>query len=549
MEAIRAKDPQISSFIKLQEQLQDANNKIQELVDENLKLKSSISIRDQELARAGRLIGDGAQSPADMTTTSHLVSGAEVAQSANKRIIDQLNSQVDFLNDQLAQREAQLALISRKWNAFESLESDLAMRNATIKSLKEDNTELIERVRTLEKKLLQWSGGNSPWRRSGPPTSSSADPLQGSAEWKALDEALEKGVDQQRLLSEKVALMKEVETLKAQVEQLSNTSPPPPPPPSTTTTTSSASRRPSLLKGREKEKGDKELIQELNKEIETLRRQNKSLTKQASDLDSRLALLSRQTQQQQQQQPAAVEQQQRETAEKLEKILQDNLFLQQSLQSKENLLFQLSRDHERLTALHQQTVNDWQDMEKMNREIQEKYVILEKSHLEVKEQYQQLLQNSQQQRRESVLSQNDYHHLVEELEEKEKVIIQLQDELEQKKAEMIRLSRPWPVAAATTTSRLPSTTTTSATSNTSSNTTTILAGEKKERDVQLVDNDHIEEEYKQQISILSAENQLTRDRLTTLQEDYDKQHQQLQDHENIVIYNMVIPWNPNEDKV
>eukprot|EP00975_Prorocentrum_lima_P042569 8942857-Prorocentrum_lima.AAC.1 len=62
-----------------------------------------------------------------MTTTSHLVSGAEVAQSANKRIIDQLNSQVDFLNDQLAQREAQLALISRKWNAFESLESDLAM--------------------------------------------------------------------------------------------------------------------------------------------------------------------------------------------------------------------------------------------------------------------------------------------------------------------------------------------------------------------------------------------------------------------------------------
>lgn len=155
MEALRSKDPQISAFTKMQEQLQDANNKIQELIEENLKLKSSISIRDQELARAGRLIGDGAQSPADLTT--HLVSGAEVAQSANKRIIDQLNSQVDFLNDQLAQREAQLALISRKWNAFESLESDLAMRNATIKSLKDDNTQLIERVRTLEKKVSQES--------------------------------------------------------------------------------------------------------------------------------------------------------------------------------------------------------------------------------------------------------------------------------------------------------------------------------------------------------------------------------------------------------
>lgn len=77
-------------------------------------------------------------------------------EAANKRIIDQLNGQVDFLNDQLAQREAQIALMTRKWAAVEQLESDLDVRNAHIDNLKEENSRLAERVRGLERKVSSY---------------------------------------------------------------------------------------------------------------------------------------------------------------------------------------------------------------------------------------------------------------------------------------------------------------------------------------------------------------------------------------------------------
>jgi hypothetical protein len=103
-----------------------------------LKLKSSLSVREQELSRAGRLIGDAANTLLNDSTNDaaslhqtyyeSIANSSQVIDAANKRIIDQLNGQVDFLNDQLAQREAQLAMMAMKWSTIEQMESDLNLR-------------------------------------------------------------------------------------------------------------------------------------------------------------------------------------------------------------------------------------------------------------------------------------------------------------------------------------------------------------------------------------------------------------------------------------
>lgn len=59
--ASKEKNETLAAFNLVQSQLQEANVKVQDLLDQNLKLKSALSIREQELSRAGRLIGDAAQ--------------------------------------------------------------------------------------------------------------------------------------------------------------------------------------------------------------------------------------------------------------------------------------------------------------------------------------------------------------------------------------------------------------------------------------------------------------------------------------------------------
>jgi hypothetical protein len=61
------------------------------------------------------------------------------ADVANKRIIDQLNAQVDFLNDQLATREAQLIEHGDKMLQFESLRAELVHRNGLLETTRATN--------------------------------------------------------------------------------------------------------------------------------------------------------------------------------------------------------------------------------------------------------------------------------------------------------------------------------------------------------------------------------------------------------------------------
>lgn len=76
-----------------------------------------------------------------------------MADSANARIIDQLNGQVDFLNDQLATREAQLASLSEKLLGAQELRLECDNRGKLLDASREENAMLIAELRELEDKV------------------------------------------------------------------------------------------------------------------------------------------------------------------------------------------------------------------------------------------------------------------------------------------------------------------------------------------------------------------------------------------------------------
>ncbi len=123
----------------LRDQLDTASKKIKESEEEIGRLRSSLVAREQELSRSNRLIGNAAArsllgdsaTASGNAATSQVLSSPidpQVIDASNKRIIDQLNSQVDFLNEQLAFREAQLANLHGHLQEAEVLKTDLAVR-------------------------------------------------------------------------------------------------------------------------------------------------------------------------------------------------------------------------------------------------------------------------------------------------------------------------------------------------------------------------------------------------------------------------------------
>lgn len=126
----------------LRDQLDAASKKIKESEEEMGRLKSSLVAREQELSRSNRLIGNAAarsllgdSTSSGNAATSQILSSPidpQVVDASNKRIIDQLNSQVDFLNEQLAFREAQLANLHGHLQESEVLKTDLAVRYVVI---------------------------------------------------------------------------------------------------------------------------------------------------------------------------------------------------------------------------------------------------------------------------------------------------------------------------------------------------------------------------------------------------------------------------------
>jgi hypothetical protein len=116
----------------LRKQLEEAHCKIRDSEVEINTLKSAVAAREQELSRASRLIGNGAVNATIQDSTVNqsfgMITGMDPASVdlANKRIIDQLNGQVDFLNSQLAFREAQIAELYQNANESQALKHEIA---------------------------------------------------------------------------------------------------------------------------------------------------------------------------------------------------------------------------------------------------------------------------------------------------------------------------------------------------------------------------------------------------------------------------------------
>ena len=107
---------------KLRAQVDSLTSQLRVSEEERVKLDNAVRRREQELTTSvqhkswdgqGNVMSMALQH-GDSTTMDSKLEMLVMADSANNRIIDQLNGQVDFLNDQLALREAQLADIGDK---------------------------------------------------------------------------------------------------------------------------------------------------------------------------------------------------------------------------------------------------------------------------------------------------------------------------------------------------------------------------------------------------------------------------------------------------
>lgn len=121
----------------LRSQLEAANKAFGTKDEECKRLLSAVAAREQEISRSSKLISAGAKGATGTVDagvgSGLLLAGSRVDQYvasdiANKRLIDQLNGQVDFLNNELAKREAQLVEVNDKLLQYEQLRAEFAHR-------------------------------------------------------------------------------------------------------------------------------------------------------------------------------------------------------------------------------------------------------------------------------------------------------------------------------------------------------------------------------------------------------------------------------------
>lgn len=126
-------------------QVDDLNMKLETAKLENKNLEASVASREQELRRNIRTISSlemhiskappltGAASAAHSSSSNSGIGTTpvevlEAVDIANKRLIDQLNGQVDFLNEQLALKEAQVKDMTALARASDQFKYDIKMK-------------------------------------------------------------------------------------------------------------------------------------------------------------------------------------------------------------------------------------------------------------------------------------------------------------------------------------------------------------------------------------------------------------------------------------
>ena len=146
----------------LRAQLDAANKAFNAKDDECKRLQSAVAAREQEITRSSKLLSAGAKggmsSEGDSAGAGMLLAGSRVehyaaSDVANKRLIDQLNGQVDFLNDELAKREAQLVEVNDKLLQYEALRAEFNHRNQLLEQARRELGQSSMRIRALEQKV------------------------------------------------------------------------------------------------------------------------------------------------------------------------------------------------------------------------------------------------------------------------------------------------------------------------------------------------------------------------------------------------------------
>ena len=117
----------------LQAQIVELKEKLTASESANGVAQAAVEIREREIKRLGLLLEQGRDYGAMNTDHAH---------EANRKIIDQLNTQVDFLNHQLAEYENREMKLNELQEAFEKAVIETKDATEKVETLAAENTEL-----------------------------------------------------------------------------------------------------------------------------------------------------------------------------------------------------------------------------------------------------------------------------------------------------------------------------------------------------------------------------------------------------------------------
>ena len=164
----------------LRGQLDGANNALRTAQEEGQRLALGLAATEAELAKSVKGTG---QERAQGDAGASLLQQLQAADVGNKRVIDQLNGHVDFLNEQLALREAQLVEASSQIMRAENVQTELVAKSRLLDQLKQDNSTLIGQLKVAEGRLAVEvkRGPTSGSRRGGDAASVAASAMTGAS--------------------------------------------------------------------------------------------------------------------------------------------------------------------------------------------------------------------------------------------------------------------------------------------------------------------------------------------------------------------------------
>ena len=157
----------------LRTQVETLTQQLEDSKADIASLHASVTSREQELRRNIRTISSlEGKINKDPTTEVHThglkgsnnagssVDQLEAVDIANRRLIDQLNGQVDFLNEQLAMKEAQVKEMTAMARASEQFKHDIVLKNDQILAMKNEQSRLVTQLRIMHEQLQVYGGGS-----------------------------------------------------------------------------------------------------------------------------------------------------------------------------------------------------------------------------------------------------------------------------------------------------------------------------------------------------------------------------------------------------